>query len=110
VGDLLKGLPRKVSHALRHEPWLYELEVDAAGWVCLDQLLRRAYCRWVGSVHLSADWDTAVQVGRRKGEELVVLSVCALDAHNAGVSFFVGNASVWLAAAVPVRFISHPIC
>jgi len=22
-----------VSHALRHEPWLYELELDEAGWV-----------------------------------------------------------------------------
>jgi RNA:NAD 2'-phosphotransferase (TPT1/KptA family) len=28
VADLL-GLSRAVSHALRHEPWLYELELDA---------------------------------------------------------------------------------
>lgn len=30
--DLIK-LSRAVSHALRHEPWLYELELDEAGWV-----------------------------------------------------------------------------
>ncbi|PKQ25521.1 MAG: RNA 2'-phosphotransferase [Actinobacteria bacterium HGW-Actinobacteria-4] len=28
-----------MSHALRHEPWLYELELDQDGWVGLDQLL-----------------------------------------------------------------------
>ena len=28
-----------MSHALRHEPWLYDLELDDAGWVDVDQLL-----------------------------------------------------------------------
>lgn len=28
-----------VSHALRHEPWLYALEMDEEGWVPVDQLL-----------------------------------------------------------------------
>ena len=27
------ALSRVVSHALRHEPWLYELELDEDGWV-----------------------------------------------------------------------------
>ena len=26
------NLSRAVSHALRHEPWLYELEFDEGGW------------------------------------------------------------------------------
>jgi putative RNA 2'-phosphotransferase len=30
---------RVISHALRHEPWLYELELDDAGWVPVDNLL-----------------------------------------------------------------------
>ncbi len=30
---------RTISHALRHEPWLYELELDDAGWVSVDALL-----------------------------------------------------------------------
>jgi putative RNA 2'-phosphotransferase len=32
-------LSRAISHALRHEPWLYELELDDAGWVQVDDLL-----------------------------------------------------------------------
>lgn len=32
-------LSRTVSHALRHEPWLYELEPDAEGWVPVAMLL-----------------------------------------------------------------------
>lgn len=31
-------MSRVVSHALRHEPWLYELELDDQGWVGLDEL------------------------------------------------------------------------
>lgn len=33
------ALSRTVSHALRHEPWLYELELDEEGWAPVDQLL-----------------------------------------------------------------------
>lgn len=32
-------LSRAVSHALRHEPWVYELELDDQGWVPLSQLV-----------------------------------------------------------------------
>jgi putative RNA 2'-phosphotransferase len=32
-------LSRVVSHALRHEPWLYELELDEAGWVSVQSLV-----------------------------------------------------------------------
>lgn len=32
-------LSRLVSHALRHEPWLYELELDDEGWVAIEFLL-----------------------------------------------------------------------
>ena len=32
-------LSKTVSHALRHEPWLYELELDDEGWVALPSLL-----------------------------------------------------------------------
>lgn len=28
-----------MSHALRHEPWLYELELDEAGWVSVQSLV-----------------------------------------------------------------------
>lgn len=32
-------LSRLISHALRHEPWVYELELDDEGWVSVTQLL-----------------------------------------------------------------------
>lgn len=34
------ALSRMVSHALRHEPWLYELELDPEGWVTVPDLIR----------------------------------------------------------------------
>jgi putative RNA 2'-phosphotransferase len=48
-GTALLALSRTVSHALRHEPWLYELELDEEGWVDVDALLsalRGARRRW----------------------------------------------------------------
>jgi putative RNA 2'-phosphotransferase len=32
-------LSKALSHALRHEPWLYELEMDDDGWVPIGELL-----------------------------------------------------------------------
>lgn len=34
-------LSKTVSHALRHAPWLYELELDEEGWVDIEPLLDR---------------------------------------------------------------------
>ena len=45
----LTALSRVVSHALRHEPWLYEIELDEEGWTALEPLLvalRRAEPDW----------------------------------------------------------------
>ena len=43
-------LSKTVSHALRHEPWLYELELDENGWVSIELLLvslRREREEWI---------------------------------------------------------------
>lgn len=61
--------------------------------------MRRQY------VHLSVDRDTAMAVGRRKNHAVVVLRVAANDAYDAGVSFWRGNATVWLAEPVPSQFL-----
>jgi putative RNA 2'-phosphotransferase len=35
----LAELSRVLSHALRHEPWQYDIEIDASGWVGLPELI-----------------------------------------------------------------------
>jgi putative RNA 2'-phosphotransferase len=53
----LKRLSKAISHALRHAPWLYELELDEQGWTdleCLVQALRGHRPQWreVGPEHI----------------------------------------------------------
>lgn len=43
------ALSRVVSHALRHEPWLYEVELDKEGWTPVESLLsalRKERAEW----------------------------------------------------------------
>jgi putative RNA 2'-phosphotransferase len=175
------ALSKLISHALRHEPWLYELELDAEGWVPVDDLIaavRAQGARWAAVdrsdlhqviassdkrrfeidgdriralyghtlpgrilkeeapppevlfhgtsahawaairaqglvpmgrqyVHMSADVETAVQVGRRKSRSPVLLRVRAAEAHARGVPFWRGNEKVWLADVVPAEFLSN---
>lgn len=175
----LAEVSRAVAHALRHEPWIYELELDDEGWVPTEALLaalRDLRTDWDGLdeadlarmveqsekkrfelgarripalyghstpqrlakepaeppavlyhgtspvsatrigaeglrpmgrqyVHLSTDVGTAVQVGRRKAREPVILVIRAREAASEGVMFYRGNELVWLADAVPARFI-----
>jgi putative RNA 2'-phosphotransferase len=57
-------------------------------------------------VHLSADEETAIQVGRRRTNHPVVLRIAAGEAYEQGITFYLGNEMVWLAEAIPPRFIS----
>lgn len=172
-------LSKTVSHALRHEPWLYELELDDEDWVLVSQLLESLHSEnehWNGlaesdlkemirasskqrheirngriraiyghsvpgklkrnasvppgvlfhgtssesipaikvhglkpmnrqNVHLSTDEATAVEVGKRKAKEPVLLRVRSLEAFEKGVPFYEGNEKVWLADTVPSQFI-----
>ena len=172
-------LSKTVSHALRHEPWLYELELDDEGWVPVAQILaalrlqkdewreldvsdlekmidasskrrheirngriRAIYGHSIPgklkrkpscpptllfhgtspktvpmikvhgllpmkrqNVHLSADEATAIEVGKRKAKQPMLLRVRALEAYESGVPFCEGNEKVWLADVVPSEFI-----
>lgn len=57
-------------------------------------------------VHLSADADTAVKVGTRHGQP-VVLIVDAGDMHRAGHVFFRSDNGVWLVEHVPPAFLAN---
>jgi len=55
--------------------------------------------------HLSADTQTAHEVGKRKGARPVILAIRAADAFESGAAFYEGNDSVWLADYVPSAYI-----
>jgi len=85
---------------------LYHGTIDAA----LDAIrqsglrpMRRQY------VHFSTDRDMAAQVAGRKRGQVVLLTIRAGEAHRAGVAFYLGNQTVWLADHVPPQFIDCPV-
>ena len=172
-------LSRMISHALRHEPWLYELELDEEGWVPMESLLvslrasdpqfqnleekdlekmisvsqkkrheikgkkiRALYGHSIPGklikssavppevlyhgtnpnnidsirssgllpmnrqyVHFSETELLALEVGRRKSPNPIVLKIFARNAKENGVVFYHGNEHVWLADQVPSEFI-----
>ncbi|MGI9518834.1 MAG: RNA 2'-phosphotransferase [Pirellulaceae bacterium] len=58
-------------------------------------------------VHLSRDQQTASVVGQRRGKP-VILTIRSGDMHRDGFSFYISANHVWLADAVPVRYIEFP--
>jgi putative RNA 2'-phosphotransferase len=59
-------------------------------------------------VHLSAEVKTAYEVGQRKTNEPVILQVDAALAHAAGIRFYRGNETIWLADHIPPVYIRSP--
>ena len=58
-------------------------------------------------VHLSADRETAVAVGKRHGRPVILL-VDAGRMHKAGYEFYRSENGVWLARAVPAEYLNRP--
>lgn len=57
-------------------------------------------------VHLSTDQKTARLVGLRRTGKPVILRIAALEAHQHGIKFYLGNEDIWLADPIPPAFIS----
>ena len=55
-------------------------------------------------VHLSKDYDTAVKVGKRHGE-VIVLKVDSKSMSDDGFTFFKTDNDVWLTDEVPIKYI-----
>lgn len=55
-------------------------------------------------VHLSKDEATAINVGGRRGQP-IVLKIAARHMHNEGHAFYLSENGVWLTDNVPVRYI-----
>ena len=58
-------------------------------------------------VHLSPDEHTAISVGRRHGNP-VVLTVKALHMHEKGFKFFRSDSGIWLTNSVPAEYNIFP--
>lgn len=58
-------------------------------------------------VHLSADVETAVQVGRRRDGRPVVLRVDAKRARADGICFYEGNDATYLADRIPPEYLTE---
>jgi len=79
----LRRLSRTIAHALRHQPWLYELEVDEDGWVPLPQLLdalRRRRSSWHDLSR--ADIDRMIAASDKRRYELRGDRIRALYGHS----------------------------
>ncbi|TAP45195.1 RNA 2'-phosphotransferase [Arthrobacter sp. S39] len=76
-------LSRAASHALRHEPWLYELELDAEGWTPVDDLLqalRRESPDWVGLE--PADLKAMIETSSKRRHEIRGGRIRAFYGHS----------------------------
>lgn len=76
-------LSRAVSHALRHEPWLYELELDDEGWTPVDQLvaaLRERRGDWASLDR--AELERVLASASKQRHELVGDRIRALYGHS----------------------------
>lgn len=56
-------------------------------------------------VHLSADVETAIKVGKRKAQEPVILKIKARQACQNGTLFYQESNGIWLADVVPAEYI-----
>ena len=57
-------------------------------------------------VHLSVDQETAIQVGKRRDEKPVLLSIDTKRAIESGIKFYLGNDKVWLSDPIPAVFLT----
>lgn len=79
----LASVSRAVSHALRHEPWLYELELDEGGWVQIETLLNALRQERKGWSSLSeADLAQMIGASDKKRHELRDGRIRALYGHS----------------------------
>lgn len=56
-------------------------------------------------VHLSANLETAWQVGLRRDSHPVILEVDAAAANADGIHFYIGSDRVWLSNPVPAKYL-----
>ena len=79
----LDELSKILSHALRHEPWLYELELDDEGWASLDAVLGALRVERAEWGDLSrADVEHMIESSSKRRHEIVGDRIRALYGHS----------------------------
>jgi len=79
----LTELSRAVSHALRHEPWLYELELDGEGWASVEAVLIALRCERREWTYLTdADLDRMIAASSKRRHEINGAKIRALYGHS----------------------------
>ena len=58
-------------------------------------------------VHMSQDVETAQAVGKRHDPKPCILVINAKQAWEDGIQFYIGNEKVWLADAIPGKYIEQ---
>lgn len=71
-----------MSHALRHEPWLYELELDEAGWVSVQSLVEALRLERGWSSLTAADVEAMVAGASKQRHEIRDGRIRALYGHS----------------------------
>lgn len=77
------NLSRAVSHALRHEPWLYEIELDDDGWVSVENVifaLRKESSDWVDLSEV--DLAQMIKTSTKRRHEITDGQIRAIYGHS----------------------------
>jgi putative RNA 2'-phosphotransferase len=79
----LVSLSRVISHALRHEPWLYELELDEEGWVPVQALVAALQVERSSWAELTqSDLERIIYQSEKKRHELRDGKIRAFYGHS----------------------------
>ncbi len=77
-----KRLSKILSHALRHAPWVYELELDDEGWVPVDEVLAALRVRPQWADLIESDLANVIEQSDKRRFEIQGDRIRALYGHS----------------------------
>ncbi len=95
-----RQLSKTLAHALRHKPWLYELELDEDGWTAVSALLDGLHCRKRWHDITEADLQRIVDEQAKQRYEMTNGRIRALYGHST-------DAKIRKEAAEPPAILYH---
>lgn len=77
-----RRLSQLLAHALRHEPWVYELEIDAEGWTPLEAVLQALNQRPRWATVTRTELEALVANQTKQRYEIAAGRIRALYGHS----------------------------